>query len=72
MKVAVYLPESTPYSMKYCAGNIMSVLKEKYKVEFIVFKILEELPITNVDVYWDPRCGGGGRHRLHSEKQTNH
>lgn len=59
MKVAVYLPDFTPYSMKYCAWNIMAIVKEKHNVEFIIFKSLDELPIAGTDIYWDPRCGGG-------------
>lgn len=59
MRVAVYLPERAPYSMKFCAENIMEVLRRKYAVEFIVFKNLAEIPIANTDIYWDPRCGGG-------------
>jgi glycosyltransferase involved in cell wall biosynthesis len=59
MKVATYLPENTPYSMKHCAWNIMAILQKKYSLEFIVFKTLDELPITAADIYWDPRCGGG-------------
>ena len=59
MIVAVYLPERTPYSMKFCAENIMQIIEKKYKVGFIVFKSLDKLPIANADVYWDPRCGGG-------------
>lgn len=59
MKVAVYLPDNTPYSMKYCALNIMAILEKKNDVQFTVFRSLDELPIANADIYWDPRCGGG-------------
>ncbi|MCB0508054.1 MAG: glycosyltransferase family 4 protein [Bacteroidetes bacterium] len=59
MKIAVYLPDTTPYSMKHCAWNIMAILQEKYKIQFITFKTLSELPIVDADIYWDPRCGGG-------------
>ncbi len=59
MKVAVYIPDLTPYSMKHCAWNIMAILQEKQQVEFITFKSLNELPIADADIYWDPRCGGG-------------
>ena len=59
MKVAVYLPENTPYSMKHCAWNIMRILQEKYNIEFVTFKTLQELPVEHTDIYWDPRCGGG-------------
>lgn len=59
MKVAVYLPENTPYSMKHCAWNIMRILQEKYNIEFVIFKTLQELPVEQADIYWDPRCGGG-------------
>lgn len=57
MTVAVYLPEHTPYSMKYCAANIMAILEKKQGVTFTVFKSLDTLP--SADIYWDPRCGGG-------------
>ena len=59
MTIAVYLPDSTPYSMKFCAWNIMAILQEKYAVHFIEIKSLDELPMANADIYWDPRCGGG-------------
>ena len=59
MTIAVYLPDSTPYSMKFCAWNIMEILQEKYAVHFIEIKSLDELPMANADIYWDPRCGGG-------------
>jgi glycosyltransferase involved in cell wall biosynthesis len=59
MKVAVYLPENTPYSMKHCAWNIMRILQEKYNIEFVTFKTLQEFPVEQADIYWDPRCGGG-------------
>ena len=59
MKVAVYLPETTPYSMKHCAWNIMSILQEKEKVHFVTITRLEDVATTNADIYWDPRCGGG-------------
>lgn len=59
MKVAVYLPDTTPYSMKHCAWNIMAVLKEKYDITFTTFTSLDELPLLDIDIYWDPRCGGG-------------
>lgn len=59
MKVAVYLPETTPYSMKHCAWNIMTILQEKEKVQFVTITSLEDLATTDVDIYWDPRCGGG-------------
>lgn len=59
MKVAVYLPDTTPYSMKHCAWNIMSVLQEKHHITFTTFTSLNELPLSDIDIYWDPRCGGG-------------
>lgn len=59
MKVAVYLPDSTPYSMKFCARNIMAILSQKHQVHFIEFLSLEKIPYADVDIYWDPRCGGG-------------
>ncbi|HNE51120.1 MAG TPA: glycosyltransferase family 1 protein [Chitinophagales bacterium] len=59
MTVAVYLPENVPYSMKYCAWNIMAICKKKYSVKFISFSSLQNIPETNIDVLWDPRCGGG-------------
>lgn len=59
MKVAVYLPDTTPYSMKHCAWNIMAILQKEKDVQFSVFKSLDELPVGDADIYWDPRCGGG-------------
>ena len=59
MKVAVYIPDATPYSMQYCAKNIIAILEKKEDVDFTVFKDLEDLPISGIDIYWDPRCGGG-------------
>lgn len=59
MKVAVYLPDTTPYSMKHCAWNIMSVLQKKHHIIFTTFTSLNELPLSDIDIYWDPRCGGG-------------
>ncbi len=59
MKVAVYLPDTTPYSMKHCAWNIMTILQNEKGVQFSVFKSLDELPVKDADIYWDPRCGGG-------------
>lgn len=59
MKVAVYLSENVPYSMRFCAENIMAICKKKYPIQFIPFSSLQNIPTTDIDVYWDPRCGGG-------------
>ena len=70
MKVAVYLPDTTPYSMKHCAWNIMAILESKYQVQFSTFKSLRELLVADADIYWDPRCGGGVAPAL-AFKKTN-
>lgn len=59
MKIAVYLPDTTPYSMKHCAWNIIAILGKKQALEFIISKNLEDFISTNADIFWDPRCGGG-------------
>lgn len=59
MKVAVYIPDATPYSMQYCAKNIISILEKDKNIKFTIFNDLKKLPISNIDIYWDPRCGGG-------------
>ena len=51
MTVAVYLPENVPYSMKYCAWNIMAICEKKISVKFISFS-LQNIPETNIDVLW--------------------
>lgn len=70
MKIAVYIPDATPYSMQYCARNIIAILEKKEAIEFIIFKNIKNLPLANVDIYWDPRCGGGVAPAL-AFKKTN-
>lgn len=59
MKLAIYLPDTTPYSMKFCAWNIVAILENKYAVECLYIKTISEFIATQADIYWDPRCGGG-------------
>ncbi|MEZ5053496.1 MAG: hypothetical protein R2807_01815 [Chitinophagales bacterium] len=54
MKLAIYLPDTTPYSMKFCAWNIVAILENKYAVECLYIKTISEFIATQADIYWDP------------------
>lgn len=59
MKIAVFIPDGCPLSMQIYANHIIQHLTNKYGVEFQRFKRNEPIPENQVDLYWDPRCGGG-------------
>ena len=58
MKIAVYYPKEFPLSMRIYGDTIMDILS-KNGVEFTLFDEIDNLP-TGVDLFWDPRIGGGG------------
>ncbi len=57
MKVAVFIPNGCPLSMRIYANSIMSRLESEGFI-FVTFKRNEPVPM-GVDLYWDPRSGGG-------------
>ena len=71
MKVAVYLSENVPYSMRFCAENIMAICKKKYPIQFIPFSSLQNIPTTDIDVYWIRAVVVALHLQLFLEKRTN-
>ncbi len=57
MKIAVFIPGGCPLSMRIYAHSVMDILKEE-GYSFTLFKRNEPVP-QDVDIYWDPRSGGG-------------
>lgn len=57
MKIGVYYPKVFPLSMKIYADTIMQYLESK-GCSFSLFHHIDNIP-QNVDLYWDPRVGGG-------------
>lgn len=44
--------------MKIYFRNVSEQLFQKYSIEFVTFNRIQQIP-KNVDLYWDPRSGGG-------------
>lgn len=59
MKIAVFIPDGCPLSMQIYANQIVQHLSANHGVEFQRFKRNEPIPSEGIDLYWDPRCGGG-------------
>jgi len=57
INIGVYYPEVFPLSMKIYADTIMQYLEVR-GYAFSLFKSSNNIP-QNVDLYWDPRVGGG-------------
>ncbi|MEZ5006770.1 MAG: glycosyltransferase family 1 protein [Chitinophagales bacterium] len=57
MKVGVFIPNGCPLSMRIYSDAVMSRLVHE-GFTFEIFKRNEPIP-QDVDLYWDPRSGGG-------------
>ena len=57
MRIGIFYPKVFPLSMKIYADTIMRYL-EAGGYSFSLFKSTDNIP-QNVDIYWDPRVGGG-------------
>jgi glycosyltransferase involved in cell wall biosynthesis len=58
MKIGVFLPKGCPLSMQIYFTNVSKILSKNHDVEFVIFNRTQSIP-KDVDLYWDPRSGGG-------------
>jgi glycosyltransferase involved in cell wall biosynthesis len=57
-KIGVFLPKGCPLSMQIYFKKISQILSKNHDVEFVTFNRTQTIP-KDVDLYWDPRSGGG-------------